>query len=434
MSHPAAKLRFSIATLGLVTAIALAGTITLLLQERGRTRDLLLPALTYEELTGSLFTPPAGDAFRKPKVRVLQAPDFTGATAIWGSTGRDRRGNIWFGFSASGDGGSARLYQFDPDGDTWRDHGSVTDQLKAMGRHRPGEGQVKIHSRIVAAADGLLYFASSDEEGEKEDGSAPPRWGGHLWRIDPTSGKWQHLLAAPEALIAVAGVGRYVYALGYWDHVLYQYDTLIGTTKRKLIGSVGGHISRNLVADARGHVFVPRVRRAANGALSAALVELDSELREIAATPLDAYLGKGAPEGNHGITGLAYIRDGRILFLTARGFLYSLAPPDPKAPGQARKVRGLGWIHPKGEAYAASLFSLGDSASIAAISAGQRGYEWVVMDLSTGVAAAHPIDAQGLKEVLLYGSISRDNRGRAYAVGWHAIARGKGPLVLQIEP
>lgn len=434
MSHPAAKLRFSIATLGLVTAIALASTITLLLQERGRTRDLLLPALTYEELTGSLFTPPAGDPLRAPKVRVLQAPDFTGATAVWGSTGRDRRGNIWFGFSASGDGGSARLYQFDPEGDTWRDHGSVTDQLKALGRYRPGEGQVKIHSRIVAAGDGLLYFASSDEEGEKEDGSAQPRWGGHLWRIDPASGKWQHLLAAPEALIAVAGVGRYVYALGYWDHVLYQYDTLIGTTKRKLIGSVGGHISRNLVADARGHAFVPRVRRAANGALSAALVELDSELREIAATPLDAYLGKGAPEGNHGITGLAYIRDGRILFLTARGFLYSIAPPNPKAPGQARKVRALGWIHPKGEAYAASLFSLGDSASIAAISAGPRGYDWVVTDLSTGVAAAFPIDAQGLKEVLLYGSISRDNRGRAYAVGWHAIARGKGPLVLQIEP
>ena len=232
----------------------------------------------------------------------------------------------------------------------------------------------------------------------------------------------------------MAGVGRYVYALGYWDHVLYQYDTLIGTTKRKLIGSVGGHISRNLVADARGHVFVPRVRRAANGALSAALVELDSELREIAATPLDAYLGKGVPDGNHGITGLAYIRDGRILFLTARGFLYSLAPPNPKAPGPALKVRALGWIHPRGEAYAASLFSLGDSASIAAISTGQRGYEWVVMDLSTGISSAFPLDTQGLKDVLLYGSISRDNRGRAYAVGWQAIPRGKGPLLLQIEP
>ena len=434
MSHPAAKLRFSIATLGLVTAIALASIITLLLQERGRTRDLLLPALTYEELTGSLFTPPAGDTFRKPKVRVLQAPDFTGAMAIWGSTGRDRRGNIWFGVSACCSGGSARLYQFDPDGDTWRDHGSVTDQLKALGRHRPGEGQVKIHSRIVAAGDGLLYFASSDEEGEKEDGSAQPRWGGHLWRIDPASGKWQHLLAAPEALIAVAGVGRYVYALGYWDHVLYQYDTLIGTTKRKLIGSVGGHISRNLVADARGHVFVPRVRRAANGALSAALVELDSELREIAATPLDAYLGKGVPDGNHGITGLAYIRDGRILFLTSRGSLYSIDPPNLKSPGQALKVRGLGWIHPKGEAYAASLFSLGDSTSIAAIATSQRGYEWVVMDLRTGISSAFPLDTQGLKDVLLYGSISRDNRGRVYAVGWQAIPRGKGPLLLQIEP
>ena len=434
MSYPAARLRFSIATLGFLAAIALAVTITLLLQERARTRDLLLPALSYEELTGSLFTPPAGDPFRAPRLRVLPVPDFTGAMAIWGSTGRDRRGNLWFGVSACCSGGSARLYQFDPEGDTWRDHGSVTDQLKALGRHRAGEGQVKIHSRIVNAGDGLLYFASSDEEGEKEDGSAPPRWGGNLWRIDPASGKWQHLLAAPEALIAVAGIGRYVYALGYWDHVLYQYDTLIGTSKRKVIGSVGGHISRNLIADARGHVFVPRVRREANGSLAAVLVELNSELREIAATPLDAYFAKGAPEGNHGITALSYIRDGRILFLTSRGSLYSIDPPNPKAPGQGLKVRGLGWIHPRGEAYTASLFSLGDSTSIAAIAAGQRGHEWVVMDLRSTISSAFPLDTQGLKDVLLYGSISRDNRGRAYAVGWQGIARGKGPLLLQIEP
>jgi hypothetical protein len=98
------------------------------------------------------------------------------------------------------------------------------------------------------------------------------------------------------------------------------------------------------------------------------------------------------------------------------------------------KVRGLGWIHPRGESYAASLFSLGDSASIAAIAAGQRGYEWVVMDLRSGISSAFPLDTQGLKDVLLYGSISRDTRGRAYAAGWHAISRGKGPLLLQIEP
>lgn len=415
-------------------ACALGTVIVLMIQERGRTSATLLPTLSYEDLTGSLFTPLAGDAFRPPKARLLQVPDFPGATAIWGSTGRDRRGHIWFGFSASGNGGSARLYEFDPVSDFWRDHGSVVDQLRAMGTYRQGEGQVKIHSRIAGAVDGMLYFSSSDEEGEKEDGSAPPKWGGHLWRINPANGKWQHLKATPEALIAVSAVGRYVYALGYWGHVVYQYDTLNGGIRRKEIGSIGGHASRNLISDARGHVFVPRTRIESNGLPSAVLVELDSDLREIAATPLDAYFGKSAPADNHGITGLAYIRDGRILFLTSRGQLYSLDAVDPKAPRSPAKLRSLGWLHPKGESYAAGLFSLGDSARVAGISAQPNGFEWVVSDLRIGVSAPFQIDTKTLTSVLLYGSITRDNAGRAYAVGWHAIPRGKGPLVVQITP
>jgi len=434
MSSPGFALRAVIATIAFVMACALGAVIALMVRERGRTQDTLLPALSYEELTGSLFAPPAGDVFRAPQVRALQVPDFPGAMAIWGSTGRDRRGHVWFGFSASGAGGSARLYEFDPVNESWRDHGSVVDQLRAMGTHRPGEGQIKIHSRIVSAVDGMLYFCSSDDEGEKEDGSALPKWGGHLWRIDPASGKWRHLLAAPEALVAVSAVGRYVYALGYWGHVLYQYDTLNGAIRRKEIGSIAGHASRNLISDARGHVFVPRTRLEANGAATAVLVELDAELREIAATPLDAYFGRGAAADNHGITGLTYIRDGRILFLTARGHLYALDAADPKAPRNPVKVRSLGWLHPKGEAYAAALFSLGDSTKVAGISSQATGYEWTVADIRAGVSIPFPVDTKSLTSVLLYGSVTRDNAGRAYAVGWHGIARGKGPLVLQITP
>ena len=391
-----------------------------------------MPTLTYEELTGSVFTSVVGDPFRVPKVQILQAPDFPGAVSIWGSTGRDRRGHIWFGFSACCGGDSARLYEFDPQNEVWRDHGSVIDHLKAAGLYRQGEKQIVIHSRIVPAPDGRLYFVSTDSEGEKEDGSMLPRWGGHLWSIDPETGKWRHLMAVPEGLIATAGVGRFVYALGYWNHILFQYDTVSGAIRRSEIGSVGGHISRNFISDIRGHVFVPRVRRETDGSLSASLVELDSELRERAATPLDAYFGRGTPENNQGITGLAYLRDGRIVFVTSRGFLYVL--DNPKTPDEPRGVRAVGWMHPQGEAYTASLYSLGDNANIAAIFARPGGYEWTVMDLRAGTSAAFPIDTKELKDVLLYGSIARDNSGRAYAVGWYSIPRGKGPLVLQIDP
>ena len=54
---------------------------------------------------------------------------------------------------------SAHLLQYDPETDAWEDRGSVVDQLRAAGRHRQGEGQIKIHSRIITADDGWLYFA-----------------------------------------------------------------------------------------------------------------------------------------------------------------------------------------------------------------------------------------------------------------------------------
>lgn len=434
VEKPNRLLRSLVALTALGAACALAAVAWLAAHERGRTADSALISASYEELTGSVFSASAGASQRGPRTKVLDVPDFEGATAIWGSTGRDRRGHLWFGFSASGNGGSARLYEFDPQGEAWHERGRVVDRLRAIGMLRPGEGQNKIHSRIVGGSDGWLYFCSSDEEGEREDGSALPRWGGHLWRVDPETGKWQHLLATPEALIAASAVGRYVYALGYWGHLLVQYDTLSGTHRKLTVGSLGGHVSRNLISDLRGHVFVPRVQRDARGQPSATLVEFDTGLRQIAATPLQDYLGRGDPADSHGITGLAYLPDGRIAFLTGRGGLY-LIERDSGAPAdRPARVRALGWVHPDGEAPATGLFSLGDAARLAAIVSGKRGHEWVVSDLRTGASSAHPIDVKDLREVLLYGSVARDNAGNAYAVGWRAIPRGKGPLVLRIEP
>ena len=44
-------------------------------------------------------------------------------------------------------------------------------------------------------------------------------------------------------------------------------------------------------------------------------------------TPLEHYLGKGlAARSNHGIVGLAYLPDGRLLFTTHRGQLYVVEP------------------------------------------------------------------------------------------------------------
>ncbi len=40
-------------------------------------------------------------ANRSPATRVIALPDFWGASAIWGATGHDRRGHVWFGITSN---------------------------------------------------------------------------------------------------------------------------------------------------------------------------------------------------------------------------------------------------------------------------------------------------------------------------------------------
>lgn len=388
-------------------------------------------AFSFEELTGSLFLPVPKEPFKAPQVRELVLPTFDNATAIWGATGRDPRGHIWVGVSASSGGKSAHLFEYDPEADIWFDRGSVIDQLKAVSLYHEEEGQIKIHSKIILANDGWLYFASTDEEGERLDIETPPRWGGHLWRIDPERHEWQHLLAVREGLVAVSGVGQYIYGLGYWDHVLYQYNISSGRAKRVVVGSAAGHVSRNFLTDAGGHAYVPRLKVQPDGAASVALVEYDENLKEIGSTPLEFYLDKGSPQSNHGIVGLAYLPDGRMMFTTHVGYLYMI---EPRAKTNA-VVTAVGWFHPDGKAYAPSLFSFGGTNWFAGVTLRDNKFTWVVADQSARLSAAFPIDTKGLQKVLLYGSISRDNAGRVYLGGW---AEGKPgnqrPLMLQLQP
>ena len=176
-------------------------------------------------------------------------------------------------------------------------------------------------------------------------GSVPPRWGGHLWRIHPDSYQWQHLAAVPEGLVAVSGVGRYIYALGYWDHVLYQFDTATRDLKRVVVGAVGGHVSRNFLADARGHAYVPA--RAGASRRRSRPPRLSNTTASSARSPRrrsSTTSARARRSGNHGIVGLAYLPDGRLLFTTHRGHLYVVEPKG----AQPAKVAAAGWFHPAG--------------------------------------------------------------------------------------
>ena len=138
------------------------------------------------------------------------------------------------------------------------------------------------------------------------------------------------MFAAPEGLVALNATGRWVYALGYWNNVLYQYDTLTAKVQKQVVGSACGHVSRNFVVDLHGHVYVPRLEPLSAGpdtscrpeAYHAVLVELNTRLQEVSTQPLDGYLSGEAPAADHGIIAFAKMADGTIAFTTHSGHLY----------------------------------------------------------------------------------------------------------------
>ena len=207
--------------------------------------------------------------------------------------------------------------------------------------------------------------------------------------------------------------------------MLYQFDTATGKSKRTVVGSVGGHVSRNFLADVNGHAYVPRLTRSGQGKVTAALIEYDSDLKELAATPLEYYVGEGSIEENHGLIGLAYLADGRMVFTTQRGYLYLISP----RPAARQSEHAL--VPPRPETYAPSLFSVDGRRFLAGVTHREGRSDW---SCSTCDTESPPISStRRPQDVLLYCSISRDNAGRFYVGGWAANpAGGERPLLLQV--
>jgi len=387
-----------------------------------------------------------------PTVAMVPIGSFAGAHALWGSTGQDSRGHIWFGVTAAGvDVPSAHLVEFDPETGQQRDRGNAVEELQRAGVARKGEHQAKIHSKIVQGPDNYLYFSSMDEEGESEDGSRLPTWGGHLWRMNLETYRWEHLLAAREALIAVAGGGRDIYSLGYFGHVLYRYDTKTGATKSIVVGSVGGHVSRNFVADYRGHAFVSRLRGADAPAneqsTRASIVEYDDSLNEVHETPIDYdKYADGPPTNTDGIIAVQEMTDRSWYFTTHVGFLFRIVPPPAAAGGAIDEspatVSPVSWFHPNGREYVASLFTSDGTNTLLGLAhdilgEGSSGaYQWLTCDLTAIKCLVAPFaiaggDSSFVSRSLLYGSATRDAAGRHYVVGLGADGR---PVVLAVQP
>ena len=372
------------------------------------------------------------DLQRPPRLRVIDLPAFPGANAIWGAIGADTRGSIWAGISALGGETSAHLVEDDPTTARLHDRGNVLNELARLGLRQPDDMQSKIHTKPVQAADGWLYVASTDETGETPQ--TPARAGSHLWRLRPGEGRWDHVHAVPEGLIALAGQasawpGRWLYTLGLWNHALSAHDTTTRQTRRTEVGAPPGHMSRNLVVDRTGHAYVPRVTLGPAGP-EAVLVEYTPRLEIVSETPLAYYATNPDPAAATGITAFAELADGALIIATGIGYLYRITPRDGGA-----SVVPLGWLHPAGTAYTPALFTWDGVHHLAGLARLANGdWSWVVYDLTARLGAAQPFPhGETERPLLLYGSATRDPQGRFYLGGRRRRGETRQPVLLQVD-
>jgi hypothetical protein len=365
-----------------------------------------------------------------PITRRIALPPNPDATAIWGAIGRDAAGSIWFGVSVHR-GYSATLMQLDPVSLNVRPRGEVMVEYAKIEPPKHKHSQLKIHSQIVQGPDGFIYFTSHDEVGASGEKRTPPTFGGNLWRLNPKVGNWERLHATRDGLIAACGGGRYIFAMGFYGHNVYRYDTKTGAIRTKFIDSHGRHVSRNFFADARGHVYVPRVQVGRDGKYTASLLEFNTEFVEIANTALPYYNGNGDMGENHGIIATVSGAPGRHYFATHIGRLYEAVY---STDAGAATINDLGWFHPAGTSYTASLFSFEGGNRLATAALLGNKLEWVEFDVKSKQATVAPFDTKGSQVAPVFGSGAMDSLGRVYLGGTEARAGGGSqPFLLQVS-
>jgi len=359
-------------------------------------------------------TKPLSDKhFRPPRFTQVGNDISLPGLAIWGATGRDNNNRIFVGLSSAAyDDATAHLLMYDPVTNTSKLQSDAITQLQRANLYKENMRQSTLHSKIMSAPDGLLYFTSFDYSGQTERRN--PTWGGHMWRKFPDAENWEHVFETNEALIALNVHGRFVYTLGYWGHVLYQYDTQSQSQSKINIGSVQGHRSRNFVINSAGHIFVPRTELDANGKVTSVLVEVNEQLGITDVHPLPDYWADDTND-NHGIIGYVKMNNGDVYFTVSTGGLYQVT----QSLTGRHEVNYLGKFDPAfEESYIASLFSPNGESMIVGLGRDTKtkAYYWHIRELTTGLSVNYPLPELSTKQ-LLYGSVTTDNAGNMYIVG-----------------
>ncbi|MDT0593572.1 hypothetical protein [Glaciecola petra] len=386
---------------------------------------------SLEQKIGTTFEKVQDKHFKAPNFEYLDLALTSDGAAIWGAMGIDDKGRFYFGVSTySSYHDTAFLYQYNPKTKTLQAQSDVISQLKHNQVYRDGMSQNKLHSKFYQANDGYIYFTSFDETGESVSKGITPIHGGHFWRKKPNSENWEHLLATKEALIALNTDGRFIYALGYWGHVLYQYDTLSKRFNRTNVGAFPGHISRNILVNSDGSIFVPQVQKNPDNSINSYLVEYDSELNITDRHEMDHYMYAGK-HSDHGITSFTQMKNGEIYFATGTGALYHIQ----KIANNKHDLVFVDFMSDTAEQgnYISNLFSIDGYGFLVGLwqKHNTRVHRWFIHEVTSGITVSYSVSDK-IGEPILYGSHTKDNNGHMYMVGVDVTDRSKHyPVIIK---
>lgn len=384
-------------------------------------------------VAGALAQPSSGT---EKNIRFIDYPDFPDAHSTWGSIGYNAASNTVH-IGVTNHANNIGLYTFDPAKNTMQRNGFIKD----MAHLRPFQWQGKIHSKIVAAPDGSIYFTTDGGESREEYLMEHPQGyaGGFIMQWDPKNGLKNLGMGMPYESIKDVDLDPKtgtLYAITYPQAHFLVYQPAQNRL-RDLGRLASSHVPRVLFTDWWGNCYYVDWRQ------RLVKYEKDRDSLVFARESLPAFPGTPGSKIITGITAYAKDEAKGIIYIITYGAKLIAFHPTKEGIG---KVEDLGGVIDTGQAdawgpYVPNL-NISKSGKLYYIIGGHGNYVLkdktvlVEYDPSTGtktILREYPITA--MTEAT--GSDIRDKDGNMYFAARRALPNthdSSVPFMIQFNP
>lgn len=268
-------------------------------------------------------------------IRFIDYYGFPEGSSAWDDIGYNPSDNtVYVGITDHRD--KVALYVYHPSIDSVKLKGFVSD----LGRLRPFQWQAKIHSKIVAAPNGEMYFATDGGESREEYLMEHPKGyaGGFIMKWNPVSDQMTNLgmglqYESIKDIDIDPNTGK-VYAISYPQVHFLTYDP--ASNKLSDYGRLGsGHVPRMLFTDKWGNCYYVDWRQR--------LVKYEVTKEKLLFAPNSLPSFAGTP-GEHIITGItAFAKDDKngVIYLITYGAKVLAFYPQQNGIGKVEDLGGV---------------------------------------------------------------------------------------------